>query len=228
MLRHQFRHTLDELRDQIITMGSYVREQLRLALQALDQLDVEIAKQVTALDREVNRLRFEIEDRCFVLIATEAPTASDLRLIFAASNMIVDLERMGDQAKGLAKAARKLKKEPALARPPELQQMGRLVGQMLEDALRAYADGEVELSRQIAERDAEVDALFASAFTQIMSILAEANDPMRVRTILNLLRAAREIERFGDLVSNFAERSVYLVTGELPYEARHLTSRLGS
>jgi phosphate transport system protein len=180
-----------------------------------------MAKQVSAYDREVNRLRFEIEERCFVLIATEAPAARDLRLIFAAANMIVDLERMGDQAKGLAKATRKLKKEPAIVRPAELQQMGALVGSMLDDALRAYADGDLELSRQISLRDREVDALFSNVFSQITHMLAEAGDPARVRIIYNLLRAAREIERFGDLVSNFSERSVYLITGEMPYEARN-------
>jgi phosphate transport system protein len=221
MLRHQFRRTLDELRDQIITMGSHVREQLRLALLSLETLDSEMAKQVSAYDREVNRLRFEIEERCFVLIATEAPAARDLRLIFAAANMIVDLERMGDQAKGLAKATRKLKKEPAIVRPAELQQMGALVGSMLDDALRAYAEGDLELSRQISLRDREVDALFSNVFSQITHMLAEAGDPARVRIIYNLLRAAREIERFGDLVSNFSERSVYLITGEMPYEARN-------
>jgi phosphate transport system protein len=220
MLRHQFRRTLDELRDQIITMGSRVREQLRLALLSLETLDTDIAKQVSAYDREVNRLRFEIEERCFVLIATEAPAARDLRLIFAAANMIVDLERMGDQAKGLAKATRKLKKEPTIVRPAELQQMGALVGTMLDDALRAYADGDLELSRQISARDVEVDALFSNVFGQITQMLAEAGDPASVRIIYNLLRAAREIERFGDLVSNFSERSIYLITGEMPYEAR--------
>lgn len=220
MLRHQFRQTLDELRDQIITMGSYVREQLRLALLALETLDTETAKQVRAFDREVNRLRFEIEERCFVLIATEAPAARDLRLIFAAANMIVDLERMGDQAKGLAKATRKLKKAPDLPRPAELQQMGALVASMLDDALRAYAEGDLELSRQISVRDREVNELFANALSQITMLLAEAGDPARVRLIYNLLRAAREIERFGDLVSNFSERSVYLITGEMPYEAK--------
>jgi phosphate transport system protein len=220
MLRHQFRRTLDELRDQIITMGSRVREQLRLALLSLETLDTDIAKQVSAYDREVNRLRFEIEERCFVLIATEAPAARDLRLIFAAANMIVDLERMGDQAKGLAKATRKLKKEPTIVRPAELQQMGALVGTMLDDALRAYADSDLELSRQISARDVEVDALFSNVFGQITHMLAEAGDPARVRIIYNLLRAAREIERFGDLVSNFSERSIYLITGEMPYEAR--------
>lgn len=220
MLRQQFRQTLDELRDQIITMGSYVREQLRLALQALEQLNVETAKQVSALDREVNRLRFEIEERCFVLIATEAPAASDLRLIFAAANMIVDLERMGDQAKGIAKASRRLKQDPTIVRPAELQQMGAMVGQMLDDALRAYADGDVEASRQIALKDDEVDSIYANVFTQIMYMLAKTDDPEQVRLIYGLLRSARELERFGDLVSNFADRSIYLVTGEMPYEAR--------
>ena len=223
MLRHQFRHTLDELRDQIITMGSYVREQLRIAMKALETLDVETSRQVSDIDREVNRLRFEIEERCFVIIATEAPTASDLRLIFAATNMIVDLERMGDQAKGIAKAARKLKKEPTITRPAELFQMGTLVAAMLDDALRAYAETDIETSRQIADRDEEVDTIYANVFTQIMYMLARTDDPQRVRVTYSLLRTARELERFGDLVSNFAERSIYLATGELPYEARHRT-----
>jgi phosphate transport system protein len=220
MLRQQFRNTLNELRDEIITMGSYVREQLRLALKAMELLDGEMAKQVSDFDREVNRLRFEIEEHCFVIIATEAPAASDLRLIFAATNMIVDLERMGDQAKGIAKAVRRLRKEPSLARPVELQRMGALVGSMLDDALRAYAETDIDVSREIADRDNEVDALFSNVFTQIMYLLAQTDDPERVRTIYSLLRTARELERFGDLVSNFAERSIYLATGELPYEAR--------
>jgi phosphate transport system protein len=229
MLRHHFRQTLDELRDEIITMGSYVRQQLRLALTALETLDLETAKQVSAFDHEVNRLRFEIEDRCFVLIATEAPAASDLRLILAATNMIVDLERMGDQAKGFAKAARKLRKEPTINRPAELLHMGEAVGAMLDDALRAYAETDIETSRQIAERDAEVDALYANIFTQIMYMLAQTDDPKRIKVIYNLLRMARELERFGDLVSNFAERSIYLATGEMPYEARRnaLANRSG-
>jgi phosphate transport system protein len=220
MLRQNFRNNLDELRDQIVTMGSHVREQLRLAMKAMDSLDLETAKQVADVDREVNRLRFEIEERCFVIIATQAPTASDLRLIFAATNMIIDLERMGDQAKGIAKAARKLRKEPTIQRPIELQHMGKLVASMLDDALRAYAETDIEVSRQIAERDDEVDTVYANVFTQIMYLLAQTDEPERVRIVYSLLRTARELERFGDLVSNFAERSIYLATGEMPYEAR--------
>ena len=222
MLRHQFHQTLDELRDQIILMGSYVREQLLLAMKSLEYLDLHAAQQVYDADLEVNRMRFEIEERCFLLIATEAPTASDLRLVFAATNMIVDLERMGDQAKGIAKAARKLKAIPNIVRPAELYQMGELVESMLSDALRAYAETDLALSRQIAGRDDEVDALYAQAFTHIMYMMAKTDDPNRVEIIYHLQRTARELERFGDLVSNFAERSVYLATGELPDESRRV------
>jgi phosphate transport system protein len=216
MTRQQFRIALDELRDQIITMGSYVHEELRHALTALEHLDVDKARQVAAFDREVNRQRFEIEERCFYLIATQAPAASDLRLIFAAANMIVDLERMGDQAKGVAKLIPEMKRFPTITRPPELQQMGALVGEMLQDALRAFADGNVELSRTIAGRDDAVDTLYANVFTQMMYLLAKTDDPEQVRIVYDLIRTARELERFGDLVSNFSERSIYLATGELP------------
>jgi phosphate transport system protein len=207
-------------------MGSHVREQLRMATRALETLDIELARQVNDVDREVNRLRFEIEERCFLIIATEAPAASDLRLIFAATNMIVDLERMGDQAKGIAKAVRKLRQDPTITKPAELSRMGQLVASMLDDALRAYAQTDIEVSRKIADRDDEVDSLYASTFTQIMYMLAETDTPERVSLVYSLLRTARELERFGDLVSNFAERSIYLATGELPYEARKNASNL--
>ena len=94
--------------------------------------------------------------------------------------------------------------------------MGALVGDMLQDALHAFADGNAEASRAIAIRDDTVDTLYANVFTQMMYLLAKTDDPEQVRIVYDLIRTARELERFGDLVSNFAERSVYLVTGELP------------
>lgn len=217
MIRQEFRRALDDLRDQIVTMGSYVQEQLRVAAEALDTLDLNKAAQVAAFDRNVNELRFTIEDHCFTLVATQAPTASDLRMIFAAVNMIVDLERMGDQTKGVAKLIPDFKSQISVVRPPELTQMAHRVGIMLDDALRAYAESDVEASRAIPPRDDEIDTLFASIFTQTMFALAQTDDPARVQVIYNVLRAAREFERFGDLVANFSERSIYLVTGVLPY-----------
>ncbi len=216
MIRQDFRRALDDLRDQIVTMGSYVQEQLRVAIDALEALDLNKAAQVTAFDRQVNELRFVIEEQCFTLVATQAPTASDLRMIFAAVNMIVDLERMGDQTKGVAKLIPDFKSQITVVRPPELKQMGVAVGTMLADALRAYAESDVEQSKSIPWRDEYVDSLFANISTQTMFALAQTDDPARVQVTYNVLRAAREFERFGDLVANFAERSIYLVTGEMP------------
>lgn len=216
MTREHFNQELNDLRDQIITMGSYVAEELRYALAAYTDLDLVKAGYVTSLDKQVNQIRFNIEERCFMIIATQAPAAGDLRLVFAASNMIVDLERMGDQAKGIAKIIPRLKEQADLARPQEIIHMGELADSMFQDALRAYAEGDAALSGSIAERDQEVDSLYANVFTQIMYMLAQSSDPERVRVIYDLLRCARELERFADLVGNFAERSVYLVTGAMP------------
>jgi phosphate transport system protein len=216
MTRTHFDQALHELRDQILNMGSHVAEELRLAMEALETLDLDTARQVNTLDNVVNEIRYNIEERCFTLIVTQQPAARDLRLVFSAANMIVDLERMGDQAKGIAKLIPELRHHPDLRRPPELRQMGVLVHSLLADALRGYAESDLELSAATARRDDEVDALYASIFTNIMFQLAQASDPSRVQAIYDLLRAARELERFGDLVTNIAERSIYLFTGEMP------------
>lgn len=216
MARQYFNTALSELRDQIITMGSYVAEELRFALAALEELDTEKARHVKALDKQVNEIRFAIEESCFTLIATQQPAAGDLRMVFAAANMIVDLERMGDQTKGVAKLIPDLSRHPELPRPVELKQMGEMVGEMLQDALRAYAESDTQLAETVSERDQQVDALYAQLYTEIMFMLAKNSDPERSSQIYSLLRCAREFERFGDLAVNFAERSIYMVTGEMP------------
>lgn len=220
MTREYFDAVLEELRDEIITMGSYVSEELRYALTALEDLDEAQAAHVSTLDRQVNQIRFKIEERCFMIVATQAPAAGDLRLIFAAVAMSVDLERMGDQAKGIAKLIPDLRTQPSLVHPVELRQMGTAAGEMLADALRAFAEADTPLAQLVAQRDTEVDALYANVFTQIMYMLAQTTDQARVRVVYELLRVARELERFADLVENFAERSIYIYTGEMPYSGR--------
>jgi phosphate transport system protein len=167
------------------------------------------------LDREINRTRFAIEEKCLELIAMQQPAARDLRLIVAAMNMIVDLERMGDQAKGVSKALHHMHTHPMENRPPEIKQMGELVLDMLRKARLAYTDRNLDLARLVAGSDDEVDKLYAKAFTQVMYRMADANTPAQVEAEYELLRVAREFERFGDLVTNVAERSIFLVTGTM-------------
>lgn len=211
--RAYFDRQLSELRDSILIMGSRVQEELRLALDALSTLNTEKAKEVYAADRLVNKARFDIEEKCFSLIVTQQPAARDLRTIMTAMNAIVDLERMGDQTKGIAKIIPHLLKDPTLERPAELKQMGEVVGRMLNQVMLAYAHDNVDLARVIARQDDEVDVLYAQVFGKIMGQMAQAGSPEKVESAYELLRAARELERFGDLATNIAERVIYLVTG---------------
>jgi len=214
-VRAHFERKLNELNDEILRMGRLVEAELKLALEAFTELDVAKAKEVSAADRLVNRARFDIEERCFSLIVTQQPAARDLRTITTAMNIIVDLERMGDQAKGIAKVVPRLQATPVAFYPPELAQMGELVTKMLNQVMVAFARKNVDLARILARQDDEVDALYAGVFTQMMGQMADAASTDKVEAIYELLRAARELERVGDLVTNVGERIVYLETGSL-------------
>lgn len=215
-MRDRFDRKLTELRDEILTMGSMVEEEMELALKSLKALDASLAKQVRTADKDVNATRFAIEAECFALIVTQQPAASDLRSIVTVMNMIVDLERMGDQAKGIAKVIPHLRQYIDMPQPSELQKMGELGLVMLRNSMTAYAKKNVALAQQVVDQDQEVDRLFAHIHTGLMEQMAQTEDPNRVEAIYELLRAARELERFADLAANIADRSIYRVTGNLP------------
>jgi len=215
-MRRRFDDKLDEIRGDILRMGSVVEEELKLALKALRKRDTDLAQQVIATDDTVNEMRFAIEAKCVELIATQQPAASDLRAIVAVMNMIVDLERMGDQTKGVAKLIPALEEVPVKwARSDELQEMGRLVGAMLKQAMTAYATNNLELANLIADQDAEVDSLYAQVHAQVMENMTETSKQRKVEAFYDILRAARELERFGDLATNVADRVIYIATGLL-------------
>jgi phosphate transport system protein len=214
-MRRRFDDKLNEMHDDILRMGSIVEEELTLALRALKKRDSGLAQQVIVTDDTVNEIRFVIEEKCVELIATQQPAASDLRAIVAVMNMIVDLERMGDQAKGVAKLILALEEAPGrLARSEELQEMGRLVGSMLKQAMTAYATNNIELAGLIADQDAEVDNLYAQVHAQVMENMTATTKQKKVEASYDVLRAARELERFGDLATNVAERVIYIATGQ--------------
>ncbi len=213
IIRQRFERQLNELRENVLKMGSMVEEELHLAMAALDDLDTTQAKEVFSADDAVNALRFEIEEKCFALIVTQQPAARDLRAIVTVMNMIVDLERMGDQAKGIAKVVPHMVQSRDIPRPAELKQMGELVARMLNQTMTAYAHDNADLALQVAKQDDLVDGLYGKVFSQIMTHMAEQRSPDKIEATYEVLRAARELERFGDLATNIAERVVYMVTG---------------
>lgn len=214
-IREKFENDLRQLNQSILEMAGRVEEQMSLALVAYETLDTTLSSTVIEMDRQVNQMRFAIEDKCLELIAMQQPTARDLRLIVAAMNLIVDLERMGDQAKGVNKALHHMHARPPGDRPQEIKEMGEMGLQMLRLARQAYADRNVELARSVEAMDDDVDKLYARTFTQIMYRMADTNTPAAVEAEYELLRIAREFERFADLTTNVAERAVFLVTGRM-------------
>lgn len=213
-IRQRFEQQLEGLRDDVLRMGDMVEQELRIAMEALDALSPERARQVFTLDIEVNSIRFEIEEKCFGLIVTQQPAARDLRSIVTVMNMIVDLERMGDQAKGIAKVIPHMLLSPDIPRPIELGLMGMQVARMLNQTMTAYAHNNIDLAAAVAKQDDEVDALYSRVFSQIMIHMAEVRTPEKIEATYEALRAARELERFGDLATNLAERVIYMVTGQ--------------
>ena len=213
-IRERFEQQLEELRDSILLMGKLVEEELVLALQALENLDRATTDQVYAIDAKVDEMRHDLEETSFGVIVTQQPAARDLRAVVAVMNMIVDLERMGDQAKGIAKAVRHMLGQEVQPQPPELRLMGNLGLQMLRQAMTAYQSDNVELAQLVAGQDDEMDKMFAGVFTQVMAQMAESGQKDQVQASYELLRAARELERFGDLATNIAERVIYRVTGQ--------------
>lgn len=213
--REQFDRELKGLRAKVINMGTLVDTQLELVLQVLDTLDPHLAKQVIEIDQRVNAARYAIEDDCFMLVATQQPAARDLRLIFAALNIIVDLERAGDKAKDIADTISHIMKAPNRPRPPELLHMARLVRSMLEQCMLAYAEEDIGLARQIASQDKELVALFAEIVAQTIEDFAKAKKEKKVTAAFGVLRAAQHLERIGDLAVNVTERIIYMATGNL-------------
>lgn len=212
-IRERFEQKLAGLRDDVLAMGSAVGEQLEVAMTSLYNLNVDLARQVYVMDLAVNKARFDIEEKAFALIVTQQPAAGDLRAIVAVMNMIVDLERMGDHAKGVAKVVTYIYNNPARKPPPQLKQMGEMVTSMLRQTMNAYANNNVELARFVAKQDDEIDQMYGMVFSQVMAAMAKTKKAAKVETNYEFLRVARELERFGDLSTNIAERVVYRVTG---------------
>jgi len=214
-LRERFEQDLRDLRQQVIDMAQLVYDQLVLALQGMETLEPGVTERVFAMDEKVNETRYKIEGRCFRLIATQQPTARDLRFVIAAMNIIIDLERMGDKAKDLAESFAQLQRSRKTAHNAELERMTKLVKLMLQSGIQAYANDDIVLAQQVIERDAELDALFAEVLEKAIENAAKSQKERKITAAFGVMRAAQNLERVGDLATNVAERIIYTVTGTI-------------
>ena len=204
---------LDLLSRKIAEMGGIAEKMLSDAMDALADLDADLARQTVAADPRLDALQREIEEHAILTIARRQPMAVDLREIVAAIRISADLERVGDLAKNIAKRAVIVAAEARLPRAIiGLKSMNETAALSLKDVLDAYAHRDVERARDVWVRDAELDALEDSVFRDLLTFMME--DPRNISFCTHLLFCSKNIERIGDHATNIAETIVYLVTGE--------------
>jgi phosphate transport system protein len=211
-ISRQFNEELEDIRNKVLQMGGIVEEQLGRAVKALVEGDTRLAKQVVTDDYRVNALEVEIDEECTRIVARRQPAASDLRLVMAVIKTITDLERIGDEAKRVARMVEE-ELDGAMAEDVrhELEHMGNLVREMLRMILDAFARLDVESAVRVVKADNRVDVKYVSITRQLMTYMAQ--DPKSIPHILNILWAARALERMGDRCGNIAEYIFYLVHG---------------
>lgn len=216
----QFDADLEAVRSQVLQMGGLVEEQIIHAIDALTTGNTELADQVIANDHRVNALEVLIDEGCSHLIARRQPTAGDLRIVMMIVKTITDLERIGDEASKVARMAKLIYEKSGVTSPrfTEIKHMGNLVLEMLRKSLDAFARLEVTTAGQIARQDMQVDEEFRLVLRHLITFMME--DPRTISVAIEILFAAKAIERIGDHAKNMSEYVVYMVKGK---DVRHTT-----
>ena len=204
-----FEQELRTLRERLATMGERAARQIALAMKALADKDDDLARDVVKNDAQIDRDENDIDELALQILATRQPVASDLRFITMALKFVVDLERIGDLAGGIAKRALELNRLPSLEPRIDLSKLAALVQKNLQAALDAFVRKDAEGATAVITADVEIDKLNASLFAELIAHVA--TDPATVTRVLPLTSVCRYLERVGDHVKNLAEEVVYMV-----------------
>jgi phosphate transport system protein len=212
-IRTIFHKKLREIQDEVLVMGSMVGKTIGRSIDALKSRDLELARQVIADDQKINNTRFEIEEKCIQLIATQQPMASDLRIIIAILNITTEIERIGDYAVGIARVVIMIGDEPPLKPLVDIPRMAEQTADMLRRSLDALINRDAQAARKIATEDDLVDELYDQVFRELLTFMAE--DPKTITRATRLMWVAHNLERAADRVTNICERIVFIVTGKM-------------
>ena len=213
MPRETFEAEIQQVKDNVLVLGSMVEQALLDSVEALKKRDIKAAERVFAEDKAINKKRFEIENQLMILIATQQPMARDLRLLASTLEIVSELERMGDYAKGIANINIRMG-DAALLKPLiDVPRMANKGVDMLHRALTAFVNEDVETAKKLPVEDDEVDALYNQIYRELMTFIIA--DPKTIERANWLLWVAHNLERFADRVTNICERTIFIVTGEL-------------
>ena len=213
----KFDSELEGIRTRVLQMGGMVELQIVKAMEGLSNGDLLLIDQVIENDNRVNLLEIELDEACNQVIAKRQPTAVDLRMVSTVQKTITDLERIGDEAKKIAKTAKLHHNTPSPFTPPiRLNHIADAVVDMLRPALDSYARLDTVSAAQVVRQDKEVDAEFKGIMRQLITYMME--DPRTISQAIELMFVAKSVERIGDHAKNIAEYVVYMVKGR---DVRH-------
>lgn len=217
-ISEQFNKELEDIRNNVLTMGGLVEQQIELAVQAFTSGDIELAEEVIKQDNQVDALEMAIDLECTQILALRQPTAFDLRLLLTVIKVIHEIERVGDKAERVAQMAIQLAGVESKFPHHELEHMAELVKGMLHDALDAFARMTIEDVPEITERDDNVDREYENILRQLITRMME--DPRNITRTLDVLWTVRALERIGDHARYICEHLIYMIKGE---DVRHLS-----
>ena len=213
MLRLDLDRQLGQLQQEVVSLAEIVDKATMRAVDALKRRDLVESQQVVQEDDYIDQKRYEIEDRCIDLIATQQPMARDLRAIIALLHITVELERMGDYAEGISKISLLMGEEAPLKPLIDIPRMAEKATLMLRNSIDSLVSRDVVKAKQVLQDDDEVDDLYDQVYRELLVFMLQ--DPQTIQRATYLLWAAHDLERIADRATNIAERVIYLVTGKL-------------
>jgi phosphate transport system protein len=222
MARKDFDQNLKGLQDELVALGNLVEQAITRAIDALKTRDLEASRRVIAGDDLIDCQRFQLEEGCIYLMATQQPLATDLRTLITITHVAVELERMGDYAEGIAKISLMMGDEPPLKPLIDIPRMADKAIDMLHQSMNALLravlmdtdeEGIKAMALQVCNADDEVDALYDQVYRELLTLMIQ--DPKTIQRATYLLWVAHNLERTADRATNIAERVIFLITGKL-------------
>ncbi len=211
MPREEFDKALNELQSTIETVQGLVEKMIIDSIKALETRDLDLANKVVEMDDEVDKLRDDLEQKAIFLIASEQPLAIDLRKIITALRVIMELERMGDYAEGIAKINLRIGETDLIKPLIDIPEMSKKSIEMMRNCLKAYKTSDVKLAEKVCQDDDEVDGLKDRVINELLQIMMK--DPSASRQATYLIFIAHNLERIADRSTNIAEDTIFLATG---------------
>ncbi len=211
--RTHFDYQLTKLQNDVIQLGEIVEQAIAGSVTALGEHDLTLAKQIDTDDATINKLRLDIEEQAYALVALQQPNSADMRLLMASTSIATNLERMADHAAGIARLTERIGANASAPMPDIFQEMATSTQQMLRDLITAFKTRDEKLARLVITVDDQIDALDRKIYDQLLQQMIA--NPANIEHCTFLLWVSHNMERIADRVTNVCERVIYLLTGEL-------------